>query len=43
MNVVTPRKIARTRQSIPDLQIVADNTEDDLRHQLLANRDFTAF
>jgi hypothetical protein len=41
--VVTPREVARAWQAVADLQVVADNAEDDLRYQLLANRDFTVF
>src|SRR5437762_11410583 len=43
VNVVAPRELARARQTLRYLEIATDNAEDDLRHQLLANRNFTIF
>ena len=31
------------RQTLGFLEVIADDAEDDLRYQLLANRDFTVF
>ena len=43
MDVVPARQIARARQTLGSLQIVADNSENDLSDQLLANGNFTVF
>ena len=43
VNVVTAREIACAWQALAHLQIVADDAEDDLCHQLFANRHFTVF
>src|SRR5215216_176402 len=41
--VVTPRKVTCARQSLGNFEIIADNAENDLRHELLADRDFATF
>jgi hypothetical protein len=43
VNVVTAREFARAWQPLGNLQIVTDDAEHYLRHQLLANRNFTVF
>src|SRR6185503_1440721 len=43
VDVVTSGEFARARQALGDFEVVTDNAEDDLRHQLLANGDFTVF
>src|SRR5205085_6414015 len=43
VDLVTPCEFACTRQTFSDFEIVADDAQHDLRHQLLANRNFTAF
>jgi hypothetical protein len=40
MQVESPSQFACTRQSLPGRKIVAQNAEDDLRDQLLADRHF---
>ncbi len=41
--VVTSREVTRARQALTDFEVVADDAENDLRHELLADRDFAAF
>src|SRR5215217_6007817 len=41
--VITPREVACARQALSDFEVVADDAENDLRHELLADRDFAAF
>src|SRR5215204_6124793 len=43
MYVVTSSEFASARQTLCYLQVVADDPEDNLRHQLLANWNFTIF
>ena len=43
VDVVAPREFARAWQALGNFEVVTDDTEDDLRHQLLANGDFTVF
>jgi hypothetical protein len=42
MNVKPPGQLSRAGQALAWLQVVAENAENDLRDQLLANCDFTA-
>src|SRR5258708_20874986 len=42
MQVEAPGQIARTGQTLAWRQVVAQDAEDDLGYQLLANRDFAA-
>src|SRR5690349_4898666 len=43
VNVVTPGKVARARQTFADLEVVTDDAEDDLRDELFADRHFAVF
>src|SRR6185369_4079971 len=41
--VVTTREVTCARKALSDFEVVADDAENDLRHELLADRDFAAF
>jgi hypothetical protein len=38
MQMKSPRQLARARQSLPRPQVVAENSQNNLRHQLFAQR-----
>jgi len=38
----TPRQFARAGQSLPGLKLAAEDAQNDLRDQLVANTDFVA-
>src|ERR1700752_1401964 len=42
MQMKAPRQVARRGQTLAGREVVAQNAEHDLRHQLLANRDFAS-
>ena len=41
--VVTSREVTRARQALSDFEVVAHDAENDLRHELFADRDFAVF
>src|SRR6185369_14634761 len=43
VDIVAAREVTRARQTLGNLQIVADNSENDLCNQLLADGNFTIF